>query len=84
MGLVVRAVGRGTGLLSQRVPGPVDVIGPLGTGFTLLRNARVLLAGGGVGNAPLYYLARELAAAGCEVTFLYGARSRNFGSIRSR
>ena len=84
VGIVVRAVGRGTGLLSLREPGAIDVIGPLGNGFTLLRNAKVLLAGGGVGNAPLYYLARELSASGCAVTYLYGARSREFIYLEDR
>jgi dihydroorotate dehydrogenase electron transfer subunit len=82
--IVVRSVGRGTGLLSLREPGSIDLIGPLGTGFTLLRNAHVLLAGGGVGNAPLYYLARELTASGCAVTFLFGARSRDFVYLEDR
>jgi dihydroorotate dehydrogenase electron transfer subunit len=82
--IVVRAVGRGTGLLTLREPGEIDVIGPLGTGFTLLRKAKVLIAGGGVGNAPLYYLARELKKSDCDITYLYGARSRDFIYLEDR
>lgn len=75
---VIKVAGKGTELLANRNPGAIDVLGPLGSGFTILRNSRVLIAGGGVGNAPLHYLARELAGSGCDVTFLYGARSRRF------
>jgi dihydroorotate dehydrogenase electron transfer subunit len=53
--------GRGTALLAEkRVGESVDVIGPLGNGFTLPEcgNPPVVLVGGGIGAAPLYYLAR--------------------------
>ncbi|HPG49768.1 MAG TPA: dihydroorotate dehydrogenase electron transfer subunit [Spirochaetota bacterium] len=82
--ILVRTVGKGTGLLALREPGAIDVIGPLGTGFSILRDARVLLAGGGVGNAPLYYLARELKKTGCDITCIYGARSRDFIYLEDR
>ena len=39
--------------------------------------ARYLLVGGGVGTAPLLYLGQELAARGCQPTFLLGGRSVN-------
>jgi dihydroorotate dehydrogenase electron transfer subunit len=78
MSAVIKTVGRGTEILAGRGPGEIDVIGPLGNGFTIMRNRRVLIAGGGVGNAPLHYLACRLAESGCEITFLYGARSRRF------
>lgn len=41
------------------------------------RGARYLLVGGGVGRAPLLYLGQELAARGCQPTFLLGGRSVN-------
>lgn len=82
--ILVRAVGRGTGLLALREPGAIDVIGPLGNGFTLLRDAKVLIAGGGVGNAPLFYLARELKNAGCDISYIYGARSRDYIFLEDR
>ena len=41
------------------------------------RGARYLLVGGGVGTAPLLYLGQELAARGCQPTFLLGGRSVN-------
>ncbi|MBP7739045.1 MAG: dihydroorotate dehydrogenase electron transfer subunit [Spirochaetes bacterium] len=75
---VIRTVGKGTEILARRDPGKMDLLGPLGTGFTLVSGSRVLIAGGGVGNAPLYYLARKLAASRCDITFIYGARSREY------
>lgn len=74
--------GRGTELLSQKQVGDVlDVIGPLGNGFTLpesLERPLVLIAGG-IGVAPLHFLARWIAErVGCtQVTLLIGARSQN-------
>jgi dihydroorotate dehydrogenase electron transfer subunit len=70
-------VGRGTEILSHVEPGSIDCIGPLGTGFTMTENRRVLIAGGGVGNSPLYYLAKKLTESRCDITYIYGAASRN-------
>jgi dihydroorotate dehydrogenase electron transfer subunit len=78
MEVVIQKVGKGTELLSTAIPGPMDIIGPLGHGFTLLENSNVLLIGGGVGNAPLLYLARELKRKNNTVTCIYGARSSSF------
>jgi dihydroorotate dehydrogenase electron transfer subunit len=76
--IIVKIVGAGTELLSRRDPGKIDILGPLGSGFTIARNKKILIAGGGVGNAPLYYLARKLAGTECDVTFVYGARSAQY------
>ncbi len=82
--LVVRVVGKGTRLLCESQPGPFDVITPLGRGFTLMEKGRALLVGGGVGSAPLYYLARRLKEAGCRVVMVYGARSREYVFLEER
>lgn len=84
MHAVIKVAGAGTGLLAGRGPGAIDVLGPLGNGFTVMRGGRALIAGGGVGNAPLYYLARTLAASGCDITFLYGVRSRRYIYLEDR
>jgi len=73
--VVIRVVGRGTALLSRMEPGEINLIAPLGRGFTIENNKRVLIVGGGVGNAPLLYLARELKKSGNRVTYIYSARS---------
>ncbi len=63
--ILYEIVGRGTLFLSQKRPGEyVDVIGPFGTGFRLppsaFRLPAVLIAGG-MGVAPLLFLAEKLA-----------------------
>lgn len=70
-------VGRGTEWLSRRDPGDaVRVVGPLGRGFEpRTRVQRMLLVGGGIGVAPLIWLADQLIEAGREVTLLLGGRT---------
>lgn len=74
--LLYRVAGRGTALLAQRKEGDLlDVLGPLGRGFSLPPGgSRVALVAGGMGLAPLYFLAGELLRSGSEVHFLMGAR----------
>lgn len=75
--LLYKVVGRGTELLTKvRVKESIDVMGPLGKGFSLGDYQHVLLVGGGVGIAPLVYLSRVLREKGCKVTVLYGAQKR--------
>ncbi|SHH06491.1 dihydroorotate oxidase B, electron transfer subunit [Thermosyntropha lipolytica DSM 11003] len=75
--LLYKVVGRGTELLTRvGVKENIDIMGPLGRGFSLADNQHVLLVGGGVGIAPLVYLARAAKEKGCQVTVLYGAEKR--------
>jgi len=77
--LFFAVAGQGTEILSKKKPGDrLDVIGPLGKGFTVdatLRGKRVFLVGGGRGIAPLFFLARELASAGAHPVVFYGGRT---------
>jgi dihydroorotate dehydrogenase electron transfer subunit len=68
-------VGRGTDWLSQQKKGQkLSIFGPLGNGFRIESNARnVLLVAGGMGIAPLYFLADESLKAGVKVTLINGA-----------
>jgi dihydroorotate dehydrogenase electron transfer subunit len=78
--LLVQLVGDGTKSLSQLKKGDVvNVIMPLGNGFSSPTNARdkVLLVGGGVGIAPLLMLGSELKRDGFSVDFLLGARTES-------
>lgn len=77
--LLVRRAGRGTNHLADMLPGGhLNIVGPLGNGFTIDINPSscVLLCGGGVGVAPLLYLGKKLKDAGIIPTFLLGARNR--------
>jgi len=75
--LLIAKIGSGTEWLSHRVPGEeLDILGPLGNGFTIDDNAQhLLLIGGGMGIAPLNFLAGKAAAMGKNVTLVLGARS---------
>jgi dihydroorotate dehydrogenase electron transfer subunit len=69
--------GPGTEHLSQlRTHSIVDVIGPAGKGFTIPKSrAHCLLVGGGIGAAPLFFLADELRNEGHRVDIILGARN---------
>jgi len=77
--LVYQVVGRGTDQMSHwRTGRTVDVLGPLGNGFTWTEDpGRVILAGGGLGIAPLLPLAQALRSAGKEVTVFLGSRTES-------
>ncbi len=75
--LLIRNAGEGTDHLLSLKPGEaVNMVMPLGNGFpTDDATGRVLLAGGGVGIAPLLYLGKVLKDKGVDVNYLIGARS---------
>ncbi len=74
--LLVEVRGPGTSWLAFQGGGtPLDIIGPLGTGFPRPSTERAVMVGGGVGMAPLVFLAEEMVHYGIEVDFLLGARS---------
>lgn len=60
--ILYKIVGKGTSLLSRlKDQDYISVLGPLGNGFPLpLLNETALLVGGGMGIAPLFFLAQAL------------------------
>lgn len=85
--LLVRRAGAGTAALLDTPRGAtVNLMLPLGRGFSMPenKNARVLLAGGGVGVAPMYVLGVQLKAAGFRPEFILGARSAADLLLRER
>ncbi|MCZ6829210.1 MAG: dihydroorotate dehydrogenase electron transfer subunit [Gammaproteobacteria bacterium] len=77
--ILVKAAGPGSDLLiGMNVGDELVVFGPLGNGFSVEPfERRPVLVAGGVGVAPLLFLAQQLAAAGVRSTFLYGARTEH-------
>ena len=71
--------GKGTHWLSERKTGDsVQLFGPLGNGFFIESTSRnLLLVAGGMGIAPLYFLAQEASKKGLSVTLLYGTAIEN-------
>ncbi len=73
--LLIRIAGKGTRQLSKLTKGElVNLIYPLGKGFDCEGN-NVLLVGGGVGVAPLLFLAKSFSAKGVRPKILLGYRS---------
>ncbi len=89
--LLVQRVGEGTNKMSDTEIGDtLNIIYPLGNGFTIpvetqnvasvpeMQNvASVLMVGGGIGIAPLYYLGKMLKEKGVKFKFLLGGRSKS-------
>lgn len=77
-GLLVRNAGKGTEIMSGWKPGhEADVLGPLGHGFEICADDQtVLLIGGGIGAAPLFFLANELTERGEKVKFIFSPQKQ--------
>ena len=76
--LLVRKAGEGTASLMKLAENNiVNLMLPLGNGFTIFPGETMLLIGGGVGVAPLLYLGKKAKEAGANVKFLLGARTEN-------
>ena len=67
--------GKGTKWLSHRQVGDnINLLGPLGNGYSIHPAAHhLLLVAGGIGIAPLCFLAQEALSRDCSVTLLLGA-----------
>lgn len=71
--ILYKVLGRGTAQLSRMRAGElIDIMGPLGNGFTI-QGEKPLLIGGGLGNAPLLCLAEAFPAN--TATMIMGAQN---------
>ncbi len=71
--LLIRIVGKGTKLLSQHKEGDeLDLLGPLGSAFPYNQYKNPLLIAGGIGIAPLYFLAKTVD----HPTIIFGAKNK--------
>lgn len=76
--IVFKVVGRGTrNLANMKAPELLDVVGPLGKGFNISKEQRHYLVGGGMGIAPMHYLAESIKKQNpkSEIVALLGART---------
>jgi dihydroorotate dehydrogenase electron transfer subunit len=75
LALLFNVVGRGTQWLSERSAGEkIDLLGPLGNGYEIYPDSKkLLLAAGGIGIAPLVFMANEAIKKAKEITLLLGA-----------
>jgi dihydroorotate dehydrogenase electron transfer subunit len=75
--VTVKAVGEATRKLHEMKSGElVGVRGPFGNCFTE-SHGRVLMVGGGIGTAPLLFLAKKLAAKAERLSFVMGAKTKS-------
>jgi len=72
--LLFKVAGKGTLWLSQRRTGDkIDILGPLGNGFSIEPGAKnLLLVAGGIGIAPLVFLMQH-ASSQHQITLIHGA-----------
>jgi len=83
LSVLYQVVGRGTKIMTRFRPGDfIDVLGPLGRGFDLEDSKKHLLIGGGVGAAPLVFLAHQLKRKGGEIKFFLGMREEELIFIK--
>jgi len=73
MGTIVLEMGASSRLCAVLEPGePVVLMGPTGAPTEIVKNETVLLAGGGLGNAVLFSIARAFRAMGSKVIYFAG------------
>jgi dihydroorotate dehydrogenase electron transfer subunit len=77
--IIHRVVGKGTRWLESLAAGAeVSLLGPLGNGFRVADDITLaLLAGGGVGIPPMFYLAEALHRRGIQAIGMVGAQRRD-------
>ena len=78
--VLFKVLGKGTRLMAGMQPGQImDLLGPLGHGFSIDKDQLHCLVGGGMGIAPLLFLAKKMLKE-CEpsaIKVLLGARTSN-------
>lgn len=82
--ILYKIVGKGTAMLSTYKTGDeIDIIGPLGNGFELTKDENtiwhksVLLVAGGMGIAPLYFVAKKIYELKGSINTLIGASTKD-------
>ena len=78
-----QVIGEGTHKLAALKPGDTfQLTGPMGNGFDIPTLAaqykKIAVVGGGIGTAPMYQVARELAAAGMKPDVFFGFRDKPY------
>jgi len=80
--ILYEVVGKGTDILARKKEGEfLEILGPLGNGFAMPRKTnsepRAIIIAGGIGAAPLVYLAEELARERIKTVVLIGAKTKD-------
>lgn len=78
--VLFKVIGKGTKALARLQPGQyMDILGPLGRGFSIAENKQHCLIGGGIGIAPLLFLAKKMLKKiePSSIKVLLGARTKD-------
>lgn len=76
MSILIKNKGKGSMILTQKKRHSViEVFGPLGKGYPQKESGYPLLVAGGIGIAPLWFLARRLKTAGRKFSFIFGEKT---------
>lgn len=76
--ILYKVVGPGTEIMHEKDPGDeINVLGPLGNGFSLDGYDKLLFVAGGTGVSPLYALASEAKNQKKNITALIGAKTKD-------
>jgi NAD(P)H-flavin reductase len=77
--IIFQEVGKSTAHLARFKKGDclADVVGPLGVPTHMENFGNCVCVGGGIGIAPIHFVAKTLKRAGNKVTSIIGARSKN-------
>ena len=74
---IIREVGQGTRLLHQKKIGDrIPILGPMGRGIVPVKKSSLLIAGG-IGIAPLIFLAQHLSGRNIPFSLIYGVKNKN-------
>ena len=73
---LIKIVGESTkNLFETKIGENISLHGPLGNGFKIARNKKVLIVSGGIGYAPFPFLLKKLEKAKDEIVFFHGGKS---------
>jgi dihydroorotate dehydrogenase electron transfer subunit len=78
--ILFKVIGKGTkALANMEVGRKLDILGPIGRGFTVANDSLHFLVGGGIGIAPLFFLARQILqnSEHSSIRVLLGARTKD-------
>lgn len=76
--ILFKVLGPGTEILSGKKPGErVSIMGPCGNGFDIKKGKTHLIVAGGMGVAPLMFLAKKIKEAGENAHIFLGAKTES-------
>ncbi len=82
--LIIRKVGKGTSLILKKNAGDrLLMLGPMGRGISPAKK-RTLLIAGGIGVAPLYFLAQNLYARQIPFSMIYGVKNNGDHILKTK